>query len=120
MTISEVMKEVSSRWSNLSKDEKRPFEILAKIDKKRYDKEFNDYKIKKRSATSSNERCSGAGKGEFSQPDTSVSATPMKFKEHPKFEELVALAAAQVLSPEKHYDDSEDDCTMSNFDDGVI
>jgi len=38
------MKAVSYRWSNLTKDQKFPFEQIATEDKSRYDREVNDFK----------------------------------------------------------------------------
>ncbi len=44
MTVIQVMKAVSYRWGNLSKEQKYPFEQMAVEDKQRYDKEINDCK----------------------------------------------------------------------------
>lgn len=38
------MKAVTYQWSNLSKEQKEPFERLANEDKQRYDREVGDCK----------------------------------------------------------------------------
>jgi len=38
------MRAVSYRWSNLSKEQKLPFEQIAVEDKQRYDREVFDFK----------------------------------------------------------------------------
>lgn len=44
LTVLQIMKAVSYRWSKLSKDQKAPFEQIANEDKMRYDKEVSQFK----------------------------------------------------------------------------
>jgi hypothetical protein len=44
MTVNNIMKAVSFRWKQLTKDQKAPFESIAAEDKQRYDREIALFK----------------------------------------------------------------------------
>lgn len=44
LTVAQIMRAVSFRWSNLTKEQKLPFESIAIEDKQRYDREVYEYK----------------------------------------------------------------------------
>ena len=46
MPVTHVMKEVSNRWSAMTKDEKEPYIVEAREDKKRYEQELLQMKGK--------------------------------------------------------------------------
>jgi hypothetical protein len=44
LTASDLLKEISNRWSSMSVKEKKPYEQMAKEDKQRYEDEYEQYK----------------------------------------------------------------------------
>ena len=49
ISMTELMKEISNRWSCISDKDKEPYNMMAKNDKLRYEQELMDYKIQVRS-----------------------------------------------------------------------
>jgi len=50
MDFGEIAREISARWKKIKPDEKKKYQALADIDKKRYEKAKAEYEAKKAAA----------------------------------------------------------------------
>lgn len=56
MCVSEIMKQVSMRWANMLKIDKKPYEIQASHDKIRYENDLAMFRAKKRNSVNKRQK----------------------------------------------------------------